>query len=92
MNKTPLKKAIVKMLERGEFEKVIRTARGNDRKACKALYESVKGMSEEQIYKMPEIALIYACRSWSFWQDAYVFMRMEEEKDEKQSPEKAEEA
>ena len=82
-----IRKAIQTMLETGEFEKVIKHAKGREKDNAKAFYDAVRDLGGEELAKVPEIVLITACRSWNVWQDLYCHMRMPE--DEKQDAEKA---
>ena len=70
-----LKKAIKKMLDTGEFEKIIQNAKGRDKKNAKLFYDAIK---DTDLDKMPEILIIMACKSYAVWQDMYVFMKGEE--------------
>lgn len=70
-----LKKAIKKMLDTGEFEKIIQNAKGRDKKNAKLFYDAIK---DTDLEKTPEIVIIMACKSYALWQDMYVFMKGEE--------------
>ena len=70
-----LKQAIKKMLDTGEFEKIIQNAKGRDKKNAKLFYDAIK---DTDLDKMPEILIIMACKSYAVWQDMYVFMKGEE--------------
>ena len=67
-----LKKAIKKMLETGEFKKIIQNAKGREKKNAKLFYDAIKDIGLE---KIPEIVIIMACKSYVVWQDMYVFMK-----------------
>lgn len=77
-----LKKAIQRMLKEGEFEKVIKKAKGRDKANAKEFYDAVKDLDEEHFEKIPEIVFIKACKSWNVWQDLYVFMEFIEHEEQ----------
>lgn len=67
-----LKQAIKKMLDTGEFKKIIQNAKGREKKNAKLFYDAIKDIDLE---KMSEIVIIMACKSYVVWQDMYVFMK-----------------
>ena len=82
-----LKEAIKRMLKDGEFDKVIKHAKGRDKQNAKDFYDAVKDLDDEHFEKVPEIVFIQACKSWNVWQDLYIYMELIV--NEKQNAEKA---
>lgn len=69
-----IKLAILKMLKDGEFEKIIKHARGRDKQNAKDFYDAVKDLNEQEFEKLPAILFIKACKSYNVWQDICVYM------------------
>ena len=64
------KDVIKQMVDDGEDVKIINNARGKDKKRAKEFFDAFKDADFE---RTPEIIFIQACKSYSIWQDAFVY-------------------
>ena len=79
------KQAIKKMMEVGEFERLIKHTKGKEKQAVKEFYELI--YENEDFERIPGITLLCAVHSYSILQDAITFMEidMAEEQQAKKS-------
>lgn len=77
-----VKKAIKKMLDSGEFEKIINNAPSwYEKRKAKQFYRLVKGIDEKHsIEDFPVVPLICSCDSSDVWKDIVMLMMMQEDK------------
>ena len=71
-----IKEALKLMLEHNEFEKIIKVAKGRDKKNAKEFYNAIKDLEDVNFEKIPEIIFINACKSWNVWQNIYCYLEM----------------
>lgn len=71
-----MKEALKRMLKDGEFEKLIKTIRGNEKSKIKEFYDAIKDFTDEDFDKIPEMMFIQACMSYILWQDIYCYMKL----------------
>lgn len=69
------KEALKQMIADGEFEKIIKTSTGKDRKSAKEFYGLIKDNSD--IDKIPGITLLLAIYSPSVLRDVITYMEMD---------------
>ena len=74
-----LKQAIKDMLKDGEFPKLIKLAKGRDKTNAKLFYDSIKDFNDKDFDKVPEIVILKACKSWTLWQEIYLYLKMQEQ-------------
>ena len=71
------KEAIKKMIEDGEFEKIIKYESGKEKKLAKKYYEDIQAVGVD---KIPFVALLHECKSVSVLKNAIIFMMFGEER------------
>lgn len=71
-----IKEALKLMLKDNEFDKIIKNAKGKDKKKAKDFYEAIKNFSEEEFEKVPAIIFVQACKSYNVWQDIYCYLEL----------------
>ena len=77
------KEALKQMIVDGEFEKIIKTSKGKDRKSAKEFYGLIKDNND--IDKIPGITLLVAIYSPSVLRDIITYMEMDIENKTKKS-------
>lgn len=77
-----IKEALKLMLKDNEFDKIIKNAKGKDKKKAKDFYEAIKDFSEEEFEKVPAIVFVQACKSYNVWQDIYCYLEFVNEYEE----------
>lgn len=77
-----IKEALKEMLKCGEFEKIIKYAKGRDKANAKEFYETIKDFDDSDFEKVPAIVFVKACRSWNVWADIYCFIEIVAKKEE----------
>lgn len=71
-----IKEVLKLMLKDNEFDKIIKNAKGKDKKKAKDFYEAIKDFSEEEFEKVPAIVFVQACKSYNVWQDIYCYLEL----------------
>lgn len=69
------KEAIQQMLKDGEFEKIIKKAKGKDKKAAKEFYELIK--DNPDLERLNGITILMAVYSVSVLKDAIAYMELD---------------
>lgn len=77
-----IKEALKLMLKDNEFDKIIKNAKGKDKKKARDFYEAIKDFSEEEFEKVPAIVFVQACKSYNVWQDIYCYLELVNEYEE----------
>lgn len=66
------KEAIIKMLEDGEFPKIIKNAKGKDKRDAQDFYDLIK--DNKNLKDIPYLPLLMSINSQSILRDAIVYM------------------
>ena len=66
------KQAIIKMLEDGEFPKIIKNAKGKDKRDAQDFYDLIK--DNPNLKDIPYLPLLMAVKSSAVLRDAIVYM------------------
>lgn len=73
---TKLKETLKTMLKDGEFEKLIKSSKKQEKLNIKKIYSAIKDFEDKDWDKIPEMLLIQAINSYILWQDIYCYMVM----------------
>lgn len=71
------KEAIIKMLEDGEFPKIIKNAKGKDKRDAQDFYDLIK--DNKNLKDIPYLPLLMSINSQSILRDAIVYMDKDKE-------------